>query len=617
MVHSIPKRILKGTKKYLFKSKDTLWVSGTQVANYLLKEPMIDWLSYYHSTLGLNNTRVLRRRTTKESKESTKPTSSHSPTSNVLMKNGLAFEDKIYKDLLEKFYGYIVKLEGGVSKEAYERTMEEIKKKTPIILQASIKSDELKLRGVVDILVHSDYINRLTRTPVTVDTTIEPHYLVIDIKWSHMALCVDGKTIRNEGRFKAYKGQLLIYNTIIGEIQGYTPTCTYVMSKSWNIDKKGAEKEGYSCYDVLGVVDYAVKDEAYVDNTIDGINWIRNMRLNGSAWSPMYPHIPEMCCNASNMDEQWSDIKKTILNHTEDITKVWMLSPEHRNRAFKNKVRSWTHKKCTVDMLGLSDGKRKEVIHKILSINQQSKDIIRPNKLSDIKDNRFNWKKKYPTDFFIDYETICESFMKLEDRINIHNSKLISGYIFMIGVGYVDSNNEFIFKVFRCNSFSLSEELRIIKEFQKYIEDTKKRIDPEDEYPVRMFHWAHVERTLLETAFERHSQGLTQRPATIWPRYDEIRWIDLCDVFMSSPIVVRGALCFKLKEVARALHKAGCIKTLWEDSALSNGMVAMKEAIEYYTSISSTKNIMKGIEKYNMIDCKVLWEIIEYVRSLL
>jgi hypothetical protein len=122
-----------------------------------------------------------------------------------------------------------------------------LRKKTPIILQAYIKSEKLKLRGITDILVRSDYINRLTTNTLLKREEIknengELYYLVIDIKWSHMSLCVDGKTIRNEGRYKAYKGQLLIYNTILGEIQDYVPKYSYIMPKSWHIDRK---KEGY------------------------------------------------------------------------------------------------------------------------------------------------------------------------------------------------------------------------------------------------------------------------------------------------------------------------------------------------------------------------------------
>jgi hypothetical protein len=377
------------------------------------------------------------------------------------------------------------------------------------------------------------------------------------------------------------------------------------MPKSWNIDKKGWEREGYSCYDVLGVVDFENRDSQYVDDTIKAINWVRDVRENGTGWSPLHPHIPEMCCNASNTnDEPWGEVKKRIMDETRDITRVWMVAPEHRNRAFKKSVKRWDDKRCNADMLGFTGDKspRRKTVQEILNINQQDREIIRPR---TIQDNRCRWQTRYPTDFYIDYETINESYIKLEDRINIHNSKLLSGYIFMIGVGY-EVDGEWKFKSFTCRDYTLDEEKRIVGEFQEFVKEEKKRVDPQDEYPIRFFHWAHVEKTLLESFFQRSN--------TVWRDYCEIRWVDMCSVFTSNPIVVKGALTFKLKDIAKALYKAGLIRTSWTDDKMSDGMMAMTTAIDYYFG-DRNRDIMDSIERYNMIDCKVIWEIVACLRK--
>lgn len=596
-IYTINERIYNATKKTL-----SSWVSGTSVSNYLLKDPVVDWLNLYYSKHGFNTKRTLRN-----GKRIGRPSSPplRMNLESALMKNGLKFEAKIYEDLSTRFGDNVVNLHG---ERDISLVLREMDRKTPIILQAFIKSDKLKLHGITDILVRNDWLNRLSGgiTQSSCDTPV--HYLVVDIKWGHMTLCVDGKTIRNEGRIKAYKGQLLIYNTILGELQNYTPSCAYIMPKSWNIDKKGAEREGYSCYDVLGVVDFQNRDSNFVDDTIKAINWVRDVRENGSGWSPLHPHIPEMCCNASNTnDEPWGEVKKRIMDETHDITRVWMIAPEHRNRAFKKRIRRWDDKKCTTDALGIvtSNSPRRRTIDEILRINQQDRDVIRPRGIHNITDNRCNWHNRYPTDFYIDYETINEAFIKLEDRINIHNGKLLSGYIFMIGVGYV-FDGEWTFKSFTCQNYTLAEEVRIVSEFRDFITEEKKRLDPNDEYPVRFFHWAHVEKTLLESFFSRS--------CTRWANYDEIRWVDMCSVFTSNPIVVKGALTFKLKDIAKALHRASLIETSWSDDKMSDGMMAMTAAIDYYFS-DKNKDVMRSIERYNMIDCKVIWEIVECLRS--
>lgn len=592
-------KIYNGTKKMLMKSKGKSWVSGTHIGNYLLKDPVIDWLNLYYNKLGLN---------TKRKRKNVVKNLDNFPD-NVLLKNGLAFERKVYEDLKIKFGDNVCELNGGeCTQEQHDMTVSEIQKWTPIILQAYMKSDKLKLRGVSDILIRSDYVNRLTTNTLLKKEEIknengELYYLVVDIKWSHMSLCVDGRTIRNEGRYKAYKGQLLIYNTILGEIQDYTPKYSYIMPKSWHIDKK---KEGYSCYDVFGIVDYSNRDSYYIEDTVNAINWVRNVRTNGGKWSPLNPHIKEMCCNASNTnDAPWGDIKKTIMDKTHDISQVWMLSADHRNIAFEKNIKRWDDKRCTTKIFEMNDGERARTIDNILKINQQSTDLIRPGKLSEIGDNRSNWKTKYPTDFYIDYETISEAY--IGGDIDIHNGKILSSYIFMVGIGYI-KDSEFKFRNFRCNEYTKEEEYRIISEFRDFVENIRIELDPNNEYPTRFFHWAHVEKTLLENFFERQS--------FTWKDYDDIRWVDMCSVFTSNKIVVKGSLTFKLKDIAKAMYNSGLIETVWKEDSMSNGLCAMKDAIRYYFSDTRDERIMDSIVEYNLIDCKVIWEIVDFLRSM-
>jgi hypothetical protein len=88
----------------------------------------------------------------------------------------------------------------------------------------------------------------------------------------------------------------------------------------------------------------------------------------------------------------------------------------------------------------------------------------------------------------------------------------------------------------------------------------------------------------------------------------------MCSVFTSNPIVVKGALTFKLKDIAKALYKAGLIRTSWTDDKMSDGMMAMTTAIDYYFG-DRNRDIMNSIERYNMIDCKVIWEIVSCLRK--
>ena len=593
-MNNLHTKVKKATKRSL--EKTTLqhsWVSGTAISNYLLKDPVIDWLKTYYNTYGLNNRRITRSNSRVKKQES---------ISTILMKNGCHFESKIYDDLGQRFGCDVVNLNSihnftNAQKDAaFKKTLCEMEKKTPIILQAYIKSDKLKLEGVTDILVRSDYLNKLTKRQLNANNTKEIHYLVIDIKWSHMTLCVDGKTIRNDGRFKAYKGQLLIYNIILGELQGYTPSQTFIMSKSWNIDKRGDEQQGQSCYDLLGVVDYSNRDASYIDETINAINWVRDVRTEGHGWSPMNPHIKEMCCNSCNQDDNWNSVKKEIMTETKDITQVWMLTPEHRNIAFDRGIKSWDDKRCTTSLF-MNDGVNSKIISEILKINQHDLAVL---KLGNI-DNRFKWQQRPNStvhDFYIDYETISEAFIE-NNNMDINNGKIVDGFIFMIGIGFEDENGEFQYTSFECDEYTEYEEARIITNLKDFIGN---------DYQTRLFHWGHVEQTLMNSALCRHQ-------SIVWDDYDNIKWIDMCNVFTKAPIVVKGSLTFKLKDIAKAMYTNNLITTKWESGELENGLIAMQEAITWYIDKNNDK--MDGIRKYNMIDCKVVWDIVKCLRNFI
>ena len=73
-------KIYNGTKKMLMKTRNKSWVSGTHIANYLLKDPVIDWLNLYYNKVGLNSKRKIK----------VKKNLDRFPD-NMLLKNGLKY----------------------------------------------------------------------------------------------------------------------------------------------------------------------------------------------------------------------------------------------------------------------------------------------------------------------------------------------------------------------------------------------------------------------------------------------------------------------------------------------------------------------------------------------
>ena len=112
-----------------------------------------------------------------------------------------------------------------INEENFNKTKRAIKDVVPIIMQAVLMENNLKLRGVADLIVRTDYLKKIFKNKINLDFDSDRipkniknkkyYYVVIDIKYSHLTLCAKDNLIRNNGRMKAYKSQLLIYNTKI------------------------------------------------------------------------------------------------------------------------------------------------------------------------------------------------------------------------------------------------------------------------------------------------------------------------------------------------------------------------------------------------------------------
>jgi predicted RecB family nuclease len=83
--------------------------------------------------------------------------------------------------------------------------------------------------------------------------------------------------------------------------------------------------------------------------------------------------------------------------------------------------------------------------------------------------------------------------------------------------------------------------------------------------------------------------------------------------------VVRGAVGFGLKAVAKALHQHGLIGTRWGDGPV-DGLGAMVgawwcagEAASHGRALHEL-DLMHEIRAYNEVDCRAMMEIVDYLR---
>lgn len=604
---------------------EPVFVSATAIKNSLLNDPILDWCElHYDKNKNYPKPSDDKNQHNADIKTKKRKLSFdgnlEKDSLGILFSLGNEFEEKITAELIKQFgkenvLTIVKNGKFGLTRDNQLKTTEAMIKGYPFILQGVIYNDINNTYGIFDFIVRSDYINRLVKRQVLneYETTIKApklsgsyHYLVVDIKWTSVTLCANGKNIRNENRFPCYKGQLAIYNYGVGCIQGYIPSKAYIMAKSWKIDSKKNYEEGWNCFDILPEIDYNGFDKQYIQKTADAIEWRRKVINEGKDWNPYYPLCPEMYPNMSNKnDAPYSKIKKDVADEISEITSIWGVTEKNRKMAHSKGIMSWKDPNCNSLTLGIGGDNKPNIIDEILETNRRKNATIRPKY---IKNNIFKWKKSSPVDFYVDFETI--NMTLYTQNINLHNSKSVSDLVFMIGIGYCKDNN-FVHKCFVVDKLTLNDENKLFTNFTEYLATKIQELDPKLEYVPRLFHWSSAEISNIKHVNNRHNnkfKSLVDENFTVW--------VDMYKIFVNEPITVKGSLSFKLKDVIKSMNNLGIIKTSWRDDGPNDGLGAMMFAIKYYQDINKKDDgNLKSIIDYNEVDCKVLYEMIEYLRN--
>ena len=532
-----------------------IWVSSTDIRNYMRNDSLIDWLK-------LKNT----LKTTFD------------PFSTFITERGKDFEKNIVQYIHTHIHP-VISISDKITPESIEQTKQEINKGTPLIHSAPFVNNKNYTKGIIDFLIRSDYLHLFTKQDKL--STHPLYYVVLDIKFSTLPLRSDGIHLLNAGNYPFYKAQLWIYNQAISHLQKYTPRYSYILGRRYSYVKNKQNFNSIDCLDKIGVIDYQEVDNNYIEKTSQAIKWIRDLKRHGHTWSVNPPSRIELYPNMSVDSGIWNTKKKEIAEKIGDLTQLWHCGIKNRKIALCNGIKSWKDNNCSSHTMGIY-GKRASIIDKIIDINRQERDKIRPNK---ILNNLFNWKVP-ENEIFVDFETFTDIFSSFDTL----PSQPKTDMIFMIGIYY---NNKYI--NFTSNENSKQGEYDLLQRFVDFLS--------ENNYP-KMWHW-HADRTIWEKSIKRHNS-----------EWKLTNWADLCQLFRTEPIVLKNCFKFGLKEIASAMKQHGFINTELT-SKCHSGMEASITAWKAYNEKCDIENDsrIKDIAIYNEFDVKVLWEILTYLRN--
>ena len=563
------------------------YVSATDIHNYMVDDTLVDWLKLQkYKSFSQYSCRVLER----------------DNFTDFIMQKGHDFEEKVVF-YIDKNICKVTHISPYITQASLNKTIQLMKAGSPIIHSVPVLNDTNGTKGVIDLLVRSDYINKLCSQKVIDDDMINKkapyltgnyHYIVVDVKFSTLPLRSDGIHLQNIDDYSAYKAQLLIYTQAIAQIQGFNPKYAFILGRRWKYTKKSVVYSNNNCLERLGKIDYDNVDISYIESTIKAIKWVKTVRKNAYKWSVTPPSCIELYPNMCRDSGNWNKEKKEIADNIGEMTSIWCVGQKHRNNAIQKGITSWRDSRCNTSIMDFT-GKKASTVDKILDINRQSNDKIRPAKITN---NLFNWKDA-SNNLYIDFETLADCSSDFSELPLQENKQLI----FMIGVGWTE-NDDWKYINFTCRKNSLEEEFRIMNEFSHFVISRNN--------PKLVFWCAEQQFWERSLKVQLNNKNYVDR-LQILNKWKFNNWCDLCMVFRNEPVVLKGSHNFGLKNVANAMYTHGMI-TVQLESECKNGMTAMVQALKLYNSgiDVDTSTVMMDIKKYNEFDCKVLQQILNF-----
>ena len=611
------------------------WVSVGRTRNWMLHDPLIDWLQLHGESRGYKPENKL---------DGYVKELDFLP---FVFDKGKEFEAGILRLLQERYEVVTVAQDHHeiLRPDKAEKTFAAMQRGTPIIYQAVLWDAQNMNYGSPDFLIRSDILHGMFPDSITEQEAaisapdLEAngcHYRVVDTKFTTLHLNATGTELANGDSRPAYKAQLHIYNRMLGRLQGFEPSASFLLGRGWELKSKGVTHRGTSAWERLAPIrqDGAIPTGISIADAVENaLRWVRRVRTEGQDWQLLpEPSVPELYPNMRNADDgdmmreiepaemepdaeedeppiRWEGVKKQLADELKELTQLRRVGVDKRRKAHESGIYRWDDPQVTPEALGIKGEKQAPVLKQMLTVNRPEYDgrLVLPSR---VETEREQWHPVPGVEFYVDFEfcnDLNDDFSKLPEKGG-------QPLIFMIGCGHVE-NEEWRFRSLAVNHLTEDGELRIIQEWVAHMSAVRDRLDPANGNP-RIFHWSHAEvnelRKNYNSAWVRHQESAN---------WSELGWYDFWDKVMTKePVVVRGALSFGLKAVANAMHSHGLIETNWADSPV-DGLGAMvgawrcdEEARE--KGVPMTKlPLMDEIARYNEVDCKVMMEIVRYLRA--
>ncbi len=583
------------------------WVAAGKTRNWVLSDPILDWLHLHGEGAGF--VRDERR-------------PNYDPRTDFrrfVLEKGLAFEAGAIRLLQER--GSVVRVaesrEDARSIGKARATVEVLRSGAPIVAQAVLRNPARQSYGVVDLLVRSDLLASWFPELLSPEDAAHPapglgltrfHYRVVDLKFHTFELTADGHVTGSPDQL-AYAVQVWLYAEALGRVQDHVPPSAYLLGRTW----EQGEYRGEGCLERLARVDmdrWLPNREITIEQLAhDSVEWIRRLRRDGARWRVLpEPSVAELYPHARNDDDApWHSAKREIAEALRELTLLPAMNPERRSAAHAGGIRRWSDDGISAARLGITSPAFATRVDAVLAANHVSAPTVLPRRIQIDP----IWRAAAALEFYVDFETVSN----LDDDFT--TLPLLGGQALLvqIGCGHVAGDGRWVFAQWTTDVLTLAEERRIIESWIGHMGAFRAaagvRLDQ-----TRICHWSAAEPVNLESAY---NAARVRHQDAGWPT--PLPWFDVLDrIIRAEPVTVTGAFNFGLKSIAKAMHSGGLISTTWADGP-TDGLGAMvatwsaaREALARNSPLSQHP-LMMEVARYNEVDCRVMSEIISWLRT--